>query len=52
MALGVDIAPEYLPKRTGDILDTLADISEAKRHLDWEPQMSIAQGIRELVRGG
>jgi UDP-glucose 4-epimerase len=37
---------EYLPVRTGDVQDSWADISEAKRLLGWEPKVSLEEGLR------
>jgi len=38
---------QYLPKRPGDVLHTLADISKAKELLDWEPKTSLEQGVEK-----
>lgn len=38
---------QYIPARL-EPHDTLADISKAKKLLDWTPQVSIEDGIREL----
>ncbi len=37
-----------IPARPGEVRDTLADISKAKKLLDWEPTISLEQGIEEL----
>jgi UDP-glucose 4-epimerase len=39
---------KYIPPRRGDVRDTLADIGLAKELLDWEPKVSLEQGIKEL----
>jgi dTDP-L-rhamnose 4-epimerase len=48
--MGVDIKPEITGQhRTGDIRHCYADISKAKRLLNYEPQVWLNDGIRELV---
>jgi UDP-glucose 4-epimerase len=37
--------------RAGDMRDTLADRTEAERVLGWRPQVSIEEGIADLLRG-
>ncbi len=37
--------------RPGDMRDTLADRREAERVLGWRPQVSIEEGIAELLKG-
>ena len=34
----------------GDVLITYADISKAKKLLDWEPKIKIEEGIKEFIR--
>ena len=49
-ALGSDIAPEITGRyRAGDIRHCFADISAARKHLGYEPRVSFAQGMKELV---
>lgn len=38
-----------LPKRPGDIQRSLGDISKAKRILDWEPTVTLEDGLKELM---
>lgn len=40
----------YLPPRPGDVLHTRADISLAKRLLDWEPKTSLEVGIEKTKK--
>jgi dTDP-L-rhamnose 4-epimerase len=48
--LGLDIEPEIVAKyREGDIRHCVADISKAKSLLGYEPQVSLEQGIPELL---
>ena len=47
--LGETIEPIHEPPRVGDVRDSLADITEARRRLRFDPQVSVAQGLRESV---
>src|SRR6266498_587111 len=48
--LGKDIAPEIVDKyREGDIRHCVADISRARRLLGYEPQVTLREGIPELL---
>jgi len=38
---------EYLPPRSGDIRHTQADISLAKKLIDWEPKVDFKQGVEK-----
>lgn len=38
---------KYLPIRKGDLLHTKADITRAKRLLNWAPKMSFKQGVKK-----
>ena len=44
-----DIKPKYRESRIGDIKDSLADISKAKKLLDYSPKFDISFGINYLV---
>jgi len=39
----------YIPERPGEVRDTLADITKAKEILNWEPKVSLKEGIGELI---
>jgi len=45
-ALGKPVEKEYLPPRTGDVRDSWADVSEARRLLGWEPRIGLDEGLR------
>ena len=45
----MDIAPEFGPPRPGDIRDSNADISLAKKLLDYAPDYDFARGIQEAI---
>src|SRR5437764_8490348 len=49
--LGKDIEPEIVAKyREGDIRHCVADISRARKQLGYTPQVSLEQGIPELLK--
>jgi UDP-glucose 4-epimerase len=48
-ALGTDVAADHQPPRVGDILESLADISLARKHLGYEPQVGLAEGLRRSI---
>jgi UDP-glucuronate 4-epimerase len=47
--LGREIRMNMLPIQPGDVKATSADISKARKMLGYEPQVSIAEGIRKFV---
>jgi len=48
--LGVDIPPEALGRwRAGDIRHCFADITRARQVLDYEPQVDLETGMRDLA---
>ena len=47
--LGTQIEPKHLPPRVGDILESRADISAARRFLKYEPQTGLLEGLRQTV---
>ncbi|MCY2968126.1 MAG: NAD-dependent epimerase/dehydratase family protein, partial [Planctomycetota bacterium] len=42
--------PEFAPPRTGDILHSWADISEARKDLGYQVEMPLEAGLEETVR--
>lgn len=44
-AAGADATPNFCPPRTGDIRDSLADISKAKKYLKYDPKIDIREGL-------
>nr|WP_086941183.1 NAD-dependent epimerase [Thaumasiovibrio occultus] len=47
--LGVKAIKEYLPMQAGDVFQTYADTSALESCVDYKPQVSLQQGIREFV---
>ncbi len=47
LAHGKSVEPTFAPPRTGDIRDSLADISRARTLLGYEPKVSIDLGIEK-----
>lgn len=47
--LGTSMAPKHLPPRAGDILESLADISQARKCLTYQPQVSFEEGLRRSI---
>jgi UDP-glucose 4-epimerase len=48
---GLDLEPVHAPPRQGDIRDSYADISRARRILGWSPRISLEEGLQKLIRG-
>jgi len=48
--LGTKIAPKYSAKQAGDILHSVADISEAKKVLHFHPDVPFHEGIDQTVK--
>ena len=46
---GVDLGIHYEEPRAGDIKDSYADISKAKRLLGFEPKVSLREGLKAIV---
>lgn len=46
---GRQITPGRLPGRQGDIRHSMADISLTRKELGFEPRISLAHGLRELM---
>lgn len=46
---GKDMEPEYQPERPGDIKDSYADVSLAKKELGYVPKVSLEEGLKGLI---
>lgn len=44
-----DLKPIYLPERKGEIKDSFADISKAKQYINYEPVVTIHQGLKNTL---
>jgi len=44
-----DLAVNYLPPRTGDILRSVLDSSDAQQLLNWKPEVKLAEGLNALL---
>jgi UDP-glucose 4-epimerase len=47
--LGVALEPVYADPRVGDVRDSLADLSKARRLLGYQPIVSFEEGLRQTV---
>jgi UDP-glucose 4-epimerase len=47
--LGRQVEPDFQPARTGDVRESLADISLARKLLRYEPQVRLEEGIRRTI---
>jgi UDP-glucose 4-epimerase len=47
--LGQTIEPDFQPARIGDVRESLADISLARRLLGYDPQVSLEAGLRATI---
>jgi nucleoside-diphosphate-sugar epimerase len=47
--IGVSVEPIYEPDRAGDVRDSQADITKARRILKYEPIVSFEEGLRRTV---
>lgn len=45
---GLDIEPEYVEPRPGDIKKSQADITLAKKLLDWVPNVTLEEGLHKI----
>jgi UDP-N-acetylglucosamine 4-epimerase len=46
----VNISPNYLPERKGDIKHSLANIDKARKILDYNPEFSIDEGLAITIK--
>lgn len=47
--LGSDVEPTYLESRPGDVKHSLADISQAKEQLGYQPSIAFDEGLRRTI---
>ncbi|MCA1795631.1 MAG: hypothetical protein LC660_17500 [Desulfobacteraceae bacterium] len=44
------VPPVYRDFRQGDVRHSLADITRARKHLDYHPQWTVARGLHTATR--
>ncbi len=47
--LGVKVEPDFQPPRIGDVRESLADISQARKLLGYEPATTLEQGLAQTI---
>jgi UDP-glucose 4-epimerase len=47
--LGTKIEPVHAPARVGDVRESLADITQARGCLAYEPQIGFEEGLRQSI---
>ena len=47
--LGTDVTPTYGPARIGDVKHSVADITLAREHLNYNPAVDLEQGLAQTV---
>jgi UDP-glucose 4-epimerase len=47
--LGTSIQPLHVPPRVGDVRESLADITQARACLGYEPQVDFEEGLRRSI---
>ncbi|MHB1034696.1 MAG: SDR family oxidoreductase [Pirellulales bacterium] len=47
--LKIDVEPLHIPPRAGDVRESLADISQARRLLGYEPHVGFDEGLRRSI---
>ena len=47
--VGSNLEPHFIPMRQGDVRDSLADISKAKKYLGYEPVVKIDEGLKNTI---
>jgi UDP-glucose 4-epimerase len=47
--LGTNVKPQFAPWRPGDVRESLADITLARKLLGYEPQVDFEEGLRRSI---
>ncbi|MFH1478618.1 MAG: SDR family oxidoreductase [Candidatus Omnitrophota bacterium] len=47
--MGKDIKPKFTPTRPGDVKDTLADITKAKKLIGFDPKVGFEEGLKRTI---
>ena len=48
--MGKELDVTYDDSRPGDIMHSIADISKAKKELDYEPRFTLSKGLKETIK--
>ena len=48
-SLGLNIKPEFAEPRAGDVRESLADITVARHRLEYEPTISLQEGLDRSI---
>ena len=49
VVLGCNIQAEFVEARSGDVRDSLADISKAQSQLGYVPSIDLHRGLKEVI---
>ena len=47
--LGIDPIKEFLPLQEGDVVSTYADISDLRKDVGYQPEVSVKEGVKSFV---
>ena len=47
---GLKIDPIFMEALEGDIEKSIADISQAKKYLNWEPKIELQDWLKEILK--
>jgi UDP-glucose 4-epimerase len=47
--LGTNVQPQFAPARAGDVRESQADITLARKLLGYEPQVDFEEGLRRSI---
>jgi UDP-glucose 4-epimerase len=47
--LKLNVAPRHEPARVGDVRESMADITLARKHLNYEPRIGFEEGLRRSI---
>ncbi len=47
--LNMEVKPNFQPARVGDVRESLADISQARKILNYEPAVTLEEGLRRTI---
>lgn len=47
--MGVNVSKEFFPLQDGDVAETWADLGELKSELNYQPKISIKEGVKNFI---